>query len=127
MIRILVLLGLAVPGLAAADVYLVAHPSTALTAEDARDAFLGEKQLAGNVKLVPVDNAAAQAEFLAKVLGLDANRYATLWAKKGFRDGLNAPAVKGGDAEVLGFVKATPGGLGYVRAPGPGVTVIRKY
>ena len=128
MTRILALvLAAAQPGLAAADVYLVTHPSVTLSADDARDAFIGEKQFAGNVKLSPVDNAAAQNEFLSKVLSLDANRYATLWAKKGFRDGLNAPPVKGGDAEVLGVVRATPGAVGYVNAPGPGGTVIRKY
>ena len=128
MTRILAIaLAAALPRLAAADVYLVTHPSVTLSADDARDAFIGEKQFAGNVKLTPVDNAAAQGEFLSKVLSLDANRYSTLWAKKGFRDGLNAPPVKGGDAEVLGVVRSTPGAVGYVNAPGPGVTVIRKY
>jgi len=124
------LLLLLAPGLsppAAADVYLVAHPSLTLSAEDARDAFLGEKQFAGGVKLIPLDNAAAQGEFLAKVLGMDASRYGTLWTKKGFRDGLNAPAVKGNDADVLRTVRSTPGALGYVTSPPSGVTVVRKY
>jgi hypothetical protein len=127
-LRIAILASLAVAGHAArADVYLIANPSLQLTADEAKEVFIGEKQLAGSVKLVPIDNAAAQAEFLSKVHGMDAARYNTLWAKKGFRDGLNPPAVKGSDAEVLAVVRATPGALGYVTAPPTGVNVIRKY
>jgi len=114
-------------GPALADVYLVANPSLTLTADEARDVFLGEKQLAGSVKLVPFENSAVQGEFLSNVLHMDAAKYGTLWTKKGFREGLNAPAVKGSDLEVISSVKANPGGVGYVSAPAPGVTVIRKY
>jgi hypothetical protein len=112
---------------AAADIYLIANPGVQLSAEEAHDVYTGDKQLAGSVKIVPFDNAAAQPEFLAKVLDMSAGRYSTMWAKKGFRDGLNAPAVKSSDLEVLTAVKATPGGLGYVTTPPTGVTVIRKY
>ena len=112
---------------AQADIYLIANPAVQLTADEAREVFIGEKQLAGSVKLVPVDNAAAQAEFLSKVHGMDAAKYNTLWAKKGFRDGLNPPAVKGNDAEVLAVVRGTPGAVGYVTTPPAGVNVIRKY
>jgi len=114
-------------GPALADVYLVANPSLTLTADEVRDVFLGEKQLAGSVKLAPFDNGAVQGEFLAEVLHMDAAKYSTLWTKKGFREGLNAPGVKGSDLEVISSVKANPGGVGYVSAPAPGVTVIRKY
>jgi len=114
-------------GPASADVYLIANPALTLTADEVRDVFLGEKQLAGSVKLAPVDNGVVQNEFLAKVLHMDATKYSTLWTKKGFREGLNAPAVKGSDIEVVSSVKSNPGGVGYVSAPAPGVTVIRKY
>jgi hypothetical protein len=118
---------LAVPASASADVYLIANSGLQLTADEARDVYLGEKQLAGSVKLVPFDNGAAQAEFLAKVLHMDAAKYSTLWTKKGFREGLNAPAVKSGDLEVLSNVKSNPGGVGYVTTPPTGVNVIRKF
>jgi hypothetical protein len=114
-------------GDAAADVYLIANSALQLTPDEARDVYLGEKQLAGSVKLAPFDNGAVQNEFLAKVLHMDAAKYSTLWTKKGFREGLNAPAVKGSDLEVISSVKANPGGVGYVSAPAPGVSVIRKY
>jgi len=115
------------PAAAIADIYLICNPSLTLSADDARDVFIGEKQLAGGVKLAPFDNSAAQNEFLAKVLHMDAAKYSTLWTKKGFREGLNAPAVKSSDLEVVANVKANPGGVGYVTAPAAGVTVVRKY
>ena len=112
---------------AAADgVVVITHPAVTLSADDVRDVFLGEKQIAGGVKLVPVDNAATQAAFLAQVIKLDAAKYATSWTKKSFRDGLNPPAVKATDAEVTDFVKRTPGAVGYVNAaPGAGVNVVK--
>jgi hypothetical protein len=118
---------LAAAGVARADVYLIAHPGLQISAEDAADAFTGEKQLAGPVKLVPMDNAAAHEEFLGKVLHMNAAKYSTLWAKKAFRDGLNAPPMRGNDLEVGRLVRTTPGAIGYVSAPPQGVTVIRKY
>lgn len=111
----------------AGDVYVIANPGVEISAADVKEVYLGEKQLAGSVKLVPVDNAAIQADFLDKVVGMDAGKYSALWTKKGFRDGLAAPAVKSGDAEVIGFVKSTPGAVGYVSAPAAGVKAVHKY
>jgi hypothetical protein len=112
---------------ATADIYLVANPALKLTAEEAREVFMGEKQLAGSVRIVPLDNASAQAEFLQKAYGIDVDKYNTVWAKKGFRDGLNPPAIKGSDVEVLGIVRANPGAIGYVTTQPAGVTVIKRY
>ena len=114
-------------GAAHADIYLIAHPGLRITAEEAAEVFLGDRQLVGSLKVVPFDNAAAQGEFLQKAFGMSPSRYTTLWAKKAFRDGLNAPALKGSDLEVAQNVRGTPGALGYVTAPPPGVAVIRKY
>ncbi len=112
---------------AAGDVYLIANSSLQLSADEVRDVYLGEKQLAGGVKLSPFENSAAQADFLSKVLQMDSAKYGTLWTKKGFREGLNPPASRGSDLEVVGSVKANPGGVGYVTSPPPGVNVIKKY
>jgi ABC-type phosphate transport system substrate-binding protein len=106
---------------------VVANASVTLTADEVKDVFLGEKQLAGTIKLVPVDNSAQQAEFLAKVLQLDSAKYAARWTKKAFREGMTAPAMKGSDAEVIAFVKSTPGAVGYVAGPSSGVKVLEKY
>lgn len=111
----------------AGEVFVIAHPGVNVSADDVRDVFVGDKQLDGAVKLVPMDNSAAQADFLAKVVKVDAAKYASLWAKKGFRDGLSPPPVRGGDAEVISAVKSTPGGIGYVTKASADVKVIHKY
>ena len=106
---------------------VIANANVNLTPEEVRDVFVGEKQLAGSVKLVPLDNAAAQADFLAKVIKVDGAKYTAIWTKKGFREGLTAPAVRGSDAEVVNAVKSTPGAIGYVTKAPADVKVIQKY
>jgi hypothetical protein len=119
-----IILGVVGPALAGE---VIAHPSVELGAADVHDVFVGDKQLAGSVKLVPVDNSAAQADFLSKVVQLEASKYTALWTKKAFREGLTAPAVKGSDAEVISFVKSTPGAVGYVAGKSAGVKVLKTY
>lgn len=111
----------------AGDVFVVAHSSVSLSADEVRDVFVGEKQSAGSVRLVVLDNGSAQADFLAKVVKVDSAKYASVWAKKGFREGINPPAVKGSDAEVIAAVKSTPGAIGYVTKAPADVKVIQKY
>lgn len=106
---------------------VIAHPTVSLSADEIRDVFLGEKQFAGNLKLVPVDNTAIQPEFLSAVLQTDAQKYSARWMKKTFREGLAPPARKGSDAEVVEFVRSTPGAVGYVSRPSGGVKVLEKF
>jgi hypothetical protein len=115
------------PGAGAGEV--IAHPSVVLNADEVRDVFLGEKQFSERLRLAPVDNAGAQAEFLSKVLQSDLRKYEARWTRKSFRDGLAQPPLKGSDAEVLAFVRATPGAVGYLRgnANGVPVKVLEKY
>ena len=122
---VLALAGL-VPHLAGAG-EVIAHPSVSLDADEIRDVFLGEKQFSGRVRLMPVDNSSAQAEFLSKVLQSDERKYAARWTRKSFREGLAAPVVKGSDAEVIAFVRATPGAVGYVKGSAPELKVIEKF
>lgn len=112
---------------AAAEVVVIAHNNIALAAHEVREVFLGEKQFAGAVRLMPVDNSPAQAEFLSKVLKLEVDRYSTAWTKKSFREGLNPPPLKSGDAEVLDYVRRTPGAVGYVSKAPTGVQIVQKY
>ena len=111
----------------AADVFVVANASLELTPEEVKEIFLGEVQFAGAMKLLPVDNASAKAEFLARVLKMSSSKYQGAWTKKAFRDGLNAPPLKASDAEVLGFVKSNPGAIGYVSTPPVGVKIVGKF
>jgi hypothetical protein len=109
--------------------YLACHEGVLLPAADVRDVFLGEKQFLNTIRLVPVDSIAAQPEFLEKVLKMNGIKYATTWAKKSFRDGINPPAMMANDDAVLEFIRRTPGSCGYLGAEplSGGVTVIGKY
>lgn len=109
----------------AADIIVISNPGVTISAGDVRDIFLGEKQFAGNTKLVVIDNAALQEGFLDKYIHMDINKYNGIWTKKSFRDGLNPPAVKSGDAEVIEFVKRTPGSIGYISHPAAGVNTVQ--
>jgi len=106
---------------------VIAHPSVEIDVDEIRLVFLGEKQLAGRLKLTPVDNLPARARFLEKVLQTDERKYEARWVRKAFREGLTAPAVKGSDAEVISFVRSTPGAVGYVDSPAEGVKVLERY
>ena len=130
----LALLGLGLMGVVATvpatagDVYVIAHQSVALSEAELRDVYLGEKQFAGSLKLVPIDNPVVQGDFLAKAINMDPSKYAALWTKKGFRGGLAAPLIKAGDAEVISQVKSTRGAVGYISSPPPrGVSELFKY
>ena len=117
---------LAAPVLAA-DVYVIAHSALTLAEDEVRDVFIGDKQIAGGTKVIPMDNASLQKDFFEKVLKIDGPKYSSIWTKKGFRDGLNPPPVKSGDAEVISAVKATPGAVGYASTVPAGVKLIKKY
>jgi hypothetical protein len=106
---------------------VIAHPSVTLNADEVKELFFGDKQLAGNQKLVPIDNAAQQADFLARVLHSDGAKYAARWTKKAFREGLTAPTHLGSDAETIAFVKSTPGAVACIAGPSSGVKVLHKY
>jgi len=112
---------------ALAQHFVITHPGTTLGAPEVRDAFLGEKQFANGVKLVPVDSIPLQEEFLGRMLNIDRTRYNAIWTKKAFRDGLVQPPQKSGDNEVLDFVRRTPGAVGYVGTQPTGVNVVQKY
>ena len=110
------------------DLYVACHAGVSIAPADVRDVFLGEKQFLNTVRLVPVDNVAAQPAFLEKVLKMNDAKYAVTWAKKSFRDGISPPAALANDAAVLEFIRRTPGGCGYFGAePAADVTVIGKY
>lgn len=106
---------------------VIAHASVSLSADEVKELYFGDKQLAGNLKLVPIDNAAQRADFLAKVLQIEAAKYTVRWTKKAFREGLVAPSILGSDAETIAFVKSTPGAVAYVAGPSSGVKVLLRF
>ena len=116
---------LASQGAIAGDIVVISHSGTAVSADEIRDIFLGENEFAGGTKLVVIDNASAQSDFLSKFMHMDIAKYNSIWTKKSFRDGLTPPAVKSGDAEVIEYIKRTPGAIGYVSTRPAGVKVIQ--
>lgn len=119
-------IALLAPGGASAG-EVVGHSTVSLSGDEIRAVFLGEKQFAGNLKLVPVDNAAVHTDFLSRVLQTGAQQYSARRTKKIFCEGLAAPGRKGSDAEGVEFVRTTPGAVEYVSWPWPGVKVLEKF
>lgn len=110
-----------------ADGYVIAHLTVNVAPEEVREIFTGNMQFAGSQKLVPVDNGAVQGDFLYKVVRMDPDRYAAIWTRKAFRDGVAPPPVLLGDQEVMDFVRRTPGAIGYVGTDPGRANVIMKY
>lgn len=111
-----------------ADLYVVCNANVTLQTSDVRDVFVGEKSFAGSAHLAPADNLAAQAAFLQRVVKVNADRYASLWTKKSFRDGTSPPPIKSSDAETIAYVRQTPGACSYVQtAPPVGVNTVGKF
>ncbi len=122
------LLALGAHAVQATDLYVICRSGVNLQGRDVRDVFIGEKGFAGGVKLAPADNIAAQATFLEKIIRLDATKYAALWTRKSFLDGVSPPPTQGTDAEAIAYVKHTPGGCSYVTSPPEaGVLVVAKF
>ena len=111
----------------APSLYLIGGQGVSLSGGEIKEVYLGEKVFSDSVRLVPVDNTAARAAFLNKVIGMTANKYESIWTKKAFRDALNPPTVLSTDAQVIDFVKKTAGAVGYVSTPPSGVTVIQVF
>lgn len=110
-----------------AELYIISNQSLTVDPATLKSIFLGDSQFAGSVKLEPTDNTVAQPVFLNKLMGIDKAKYDALWVKKSFRDGVNQPPARGTDAEVIDFVKKTPGGIGYVVSPPTGVKIVKEF
>ena len=93
---------------------MITNAGVTIAPADVRGIYIGEKQFAGTVRLVPVDNTSAQEKFLGSFLKVDGGKYNSIWAKKSFREGVNPPAAKASDGEVVDFVRRTPGAVGYI-------------
>jgi len=111
----------------ASDLYVIAHPDVELTRDQVVEVYRGERQFAGNVLLHPSDNAASRPEFVSRALGMDEVRYASHWTRKSFREGLIAPPMRSGDADVAAYVARTPGAIGYVSEAPPDARIITRY
>jgi hypothetical protein len=110
-----------------AELYVISNSALTIDPSALKSIFLGDTQFSGSVKLDVTDNNAAQSVFLSKVIGMDKAKYDAAWVKKSFRDGVSQPPARGSDAEVIEFVKKTPGGVGYVITAPAGVKIVQQY
>ena len=119
------LLTIALPHAAEAQgaIKIIVHPTNPLaelTAADASSLFLRKvKKFPAGDAASPVDQAKgspARAEFAKSVHGKSASAIDTWWQQQIFGGGETPPPTKGSDAEVVAWVKATPGAIGYVSA-----------
>jgi len=93
-----------------AGLVFICHPSTSLSEADVKAALQGDRPA-----VKPCENSSLKNDMLSFV-GITDKRYASQWQIKSFREGATIPPVKGGDSDVVDFVKNTPGGMGYVSA-----------
>lgn len=73
----------------------------------------------GGAAAVPVDQAkgsATRAAFASSILGKTVAALDSYWQQQIFGGGELPPAAKASDDDVVAFVKATPGAIGYVSA-----------
>ena len=97
------------------------NPATTISKLDATRIFLKKARAwpGGSLSADPVDQRDAspvRKEFLAAVIGKDAPAMNAYWQSQLFVGRTTPPPVKGSDADVIAFVAAAKGGIGYVSA-----------
>lgn len=97
-----------------------ANSSTSMSTDEVARIFLKQStKLATGVAAAPVDLAkgsTVRAAFSKTVLGRPVPAIESYWQQQIFSGKDVPPATKAGDDEVIAFVKANPGGIGYVSA-----------
>lgn len=95
-----------------------ANPATSISKLDATRIFLKKTRAwPGGPSADPVDQRDAspvRKEFLRAVIRKDAAAMSAYWQSQLFVGRTTPPPVKGSDAEVVAFVAAAKGGIGYV-------------
>jgi len=96
------------------------NPVNGITRAEAANYFMGKATMwSAGVKVVIVDQKKASpagAAFLQKIVKMDESTYKNLWVEKMLSGEAVPPVNKASDAEVVEFVKANPGAIGYISA-----------
>ena len=106
------------------------NPITAIGREQLSSVFLKKAKWTGRVPTVPVDlreDSPVRAEFSQTIHRRPVRVVAAYWRGQIFSGGAVPPSAKASDAEVLAFVRSTPGAIGYVSVSadvGAGVKII---
>ena len=97
-----------------------ANPTTAIKKMDAMRIFMKKMRAwPGGLSAEPVDQkdtSPVRKEFLSTVIGKDAASMNAYWQSQLFVGRTTPPPVKGSDADVIAFVAASKGAIGYVAA-----------
>jgi ABC-type phosphate transport system substrate-binding protein len=81
------------------------------------DIYLGQKEVAENVRLKPIDqgeNQEIRETFLRKILGMSHEAYVKYWNRHLFQQGGIPPSLKRDSKEVIRAVQEREGAIGYV-------------
>ena len=104
---------------------------TQLTRDQVSDIFRKKERRLGGESAKPVDlnkNIAAREAFSQAVHGSSVNSIVSWWMQQVFAGKDDPPDQMGSEAEVLEYVRSTPGAIGYVSAGanlGSGVIAIQ--
>ena len=106
-----------------ADVAVIVHPSsslTAMTAEDVSRIFLGKSNnFPGGAQAIPInqdDGSASRVKFNETVCKKNASQYKAYWSQLMFTGKGTPPKDAGTDAAVKALIAANPNMIGYVDA-----------
>ncbi|MBK7002164.1 MAG: hypothetical protein IPH35_20055 [Rhodoferax sp.] len=102
-----------------ADIALIAHASIAKVDEDTvQKIFTGRVIEVGGVNVVPVNAGSGSAlrnRFLKAFLNQDEEKYTAYWTVRRYIGKGKPPReLAGSSADIIAFVQATPGAVGYV-------------
>ena len=107
----------------AGDYKIVAHPSvpvSSLSRAAVSSYFLKKAdRWPDGTPIVPVDQAPSsplRASFTREIHDKSAEMISAYWQKQVFSGRAAPPSAKASDAEVLAYVRSTPGAIGYVSA-----------
>ena len=108
-----------------------ANATSSITKAEAANLFLKKvTKWENGTKVVPVDQTVespARVGFTKTVLSREVAAVKSYWQQKLFSGEATPPAEKSSDAEIVNFVKANPGAVGYVssNAQVAGVKVLK--
>jgi ABC-type phosphate transport system substrate-binding protein len=109
-----------------------ANPSETISKQQLENFFMKKTGTwSEGLHVLPVDQAASSSTrhgFSKVIFGRDANAIKSYWQRQIFSGRGVPPPEKGSDDEVLAFVRANPGAIGYVSSNadvGSGVKVLK--
>lgn len=104
------------------DIVVVVNPQVpaqAMTPDDVRAIFLGERQYWDHTRVYPVtypDGSQVMQDFLRLGLGMSVNEYRSWWIKRIFRRAEVPPVSVVSPAEAVRAIENHPGGIGFLYA-----------